>query len=72
MILVTVQFIDADNQRNNGGTSIHFYNLNEAKLFAQNESSIYPTAGGQTPALCKVYNDGVIVEVWQNGINITE
>ena len=71
MIVVSIQFIDADNQRNNGGTAIHFYNLDEAKLFAENESAVYPGAGGQTPSLCKVYNEGSIVEVWQNGSNIT-
>ena len=75
MILVSVQYIDlplsTDSYRN-GGFGQQFYNLAEAKLFAQNESSI-PTGatsdGGS--ALCRVYEDGVNVQSWENGANIT-
>jgi hypothetical protein len=72
MIVVTVQFIDETTvATQNGGTSLQFYNLDEAKLFARYESSIYPGSSQRTAALCKVYNEGLIVEAWQNGTNIT-
>jgi len=72
MIVVTVQYIDGGSNIHNGGTSLHFYNLQEAKLFARNESSEYPGATAPNIAsLCKVFDDGIIVEVWENGINIT-
>jgi hypothetical protein len=72
MIIVTVQFIDAGSSAQyNGGISVHFYELNEALLFAENESARYPGTSAQAEALCKVYNDGSIVAVWQNGADIT-
>jgi hypothetical protein len=72
MIVVTVQYIDETTvATNNGGTSLQFYNLDEAKLFARNESQIYPGSSQRTAALCKVYNDGEIEQVWQNGTDIT-
>ena len=42
MIVVSVQYTDKPDEavaRNNGGFGIHFYNLSEAKLFAQSEST---------------------------------
>jgi hypothetical protein len=73
MILVSVQFIDTEAQGAlyNGGLAVHFYNLAEAKLFAQNESAQYPGTNNHARGLCKVYNDGVIVQVWENGQDIT-
>ena len=72
MIVVTVQYIDdeAVNIRN-GGTAVHFYNLDEAKLFARAESEQYSGAKADTGALCKVYNEGEIIKVWQLGVDIT-
>jgi len=73
MILVSVQSLDAasGNASHNGTAVVHFYNLNEAKLFAENESLRYPGSDLNTEALCKVYNDGEIVQVWQSGTDIT-
>jgi hypothetical protein len=71
MIVVTVQYTEEGTANYNGGTSLQFYNLNEAILFAENESSIYPGTPTQSLSLCKVFNDGVIVSVWWNGNDIT-
>ena len=75
MVLVSVQYIDAPEQTSylyNGGFGIQFYNLDEAKLFAQSESSLPAgSSASRGSALCRVYNDGVNVMSWENGINIT-
>ena len=75
MILVSVQYIDLPEglvANYNGGFGMQFYNLDEAKLFAQSESSL-PTGSSTSygSALCRVYNDGVNVQSWENGVNIT-
>lgn len=75
MILVTVEFVDlpvTTAASYNGGFGIHFYNLTEAKAFAQSQSQ--PIAGAQSDrdsSICRVYSDGVMVEAWENGQNIT-
>jgi translation elongation factor EF-Tu-like GTPase len=72
MIVVTVQYVDAaGHAQYNGGLSVHFYNMNEALLFAENESENYPGTSTHAIAICKVYNDGAIFQVWQNGVDIT-
>ena len=74
MIVVSVQYTDKPDEavaRNNGGFGIHFYNLSEAKLFAQSESTQLSGASPRTAAICRVYNDGVLVQAWENGSNIT-
>jgi len=73
MIIVTVQFTDGNGAPAyyNGGFGVHFYNLNEAKLFAENESERFPGSAPYSHALCKVYNNGQIVQVWEDGVDIT-
>jgi len=74
MILVSVQYTDKDASiaaNYNGGWGMHFYNLAEAKAFARSESDELPGASNRSAAICRVYNDGVLVEAWENGVNIT-
>ena len=74
MILVSVQFTDKPQGGAaiyNGGFGLHFYNLSEAKLFARSESTPLSGASQQSSAICRVYNDGVLVEAWENGVDIT-
>jgi len=75
MILVTVEFIDlpvSTSASYNGGFGIHFYNLNEAKAFAESQSTpIASASSDRDSSICRVYNDGVLVEAWENGVNIT-
>lgn len=71
MIVVTVQYVDQSGALYNGGFAQHFYNLNEAKTFARNESATYPGTNVSAFAVFKVYNDGEIVEAWRNGVEIT-
>jgi len=72
MILVSVQYIDLPDSISanyNGGFGIHFYNLEEAKAFARSESAPIPgTVSNRSAAICRVYNDGVLVEAWENGV----
>jgi hypothetical protein len=74
MIVVSVQYTDLTTSSGslyNGGFGQHFYNLSEAKTFAESESTPIPGHGTQMAALCRVYNDGILVEAWENGVNIT-
>ena len=75
MVVVTVQYTDMPNTGNsayNGGTSVVFQVLAEAKAFAQIESSVPDSYGlVADAALCRVYNSGVMVEAWLNGVNVT-
>jgi hypothetical protein len=75
MILVTVEFIDlpvTTSASYNGGFGVHFYNLNEAKLFARSQSEpISGAASDRDSSICRVYNDGILVEAWENGQDIT-
>ena len=75
MILVSVQYMDLPQSANalyNGGFAIQFYNLDEAKLFAQAESARPAGATiSNASALCRVYDEGVNVQSWENGVNIT-
>lgn len=71
MIIVTVQYVDANGGPYNGGTSIHFYNLKEARRFAETESANFPGTGFNTEAICKVYNDGYIDKVYLAGAMIS-
>lgn len=73
MVVVSVQYTDVAHTSNayaNGGTSVIFQVISEAKLFAETESkaSEYLT---YSSALCRVYNNGVMVEAWLNGVNVT-
>jgi hypothetical protein len=74
MILVSVQYTDNPGVADaiyNGGFGMHFYNLVEAKAFARSESTPLAAASARTTALCRVYDDGVLVEAWENGVDIT-
>ena len=74
MIVVTVQYTDKPQSVNawySGGFGIQFFNVAEAKLFARAESASPPDASLASSALTRVYNDGVLVEAWENGTNIT-
>ena len=74
MIVVSVQYIDkpqSTSAQYNGGFGIHFYNLVEAKLFARSESTPLASASPMSSAICRVYSEGVLIEAWENGVNIT-
>jgi len=72
MIVVTVQFVDATSSAQyNGGTSVIFQILAEAKAFAEEESRQLASAPAKSDTLTKVYNNGVLVQAWYNGTNIT-
>ena len=73
MILVSVQYTDlpGSTAELNGGFGMHFYNLTEAKAFARSESTPLSGASLRSSAICRVYNDGVLVEAWENGVDIT-
>jgi len=74
MILVSVQYTDSPQLTEafyNGGFVMHFYNLDEAKLFARSESTPLAAAPSRSSALCRVYNDGILIEAWSNGVDIT-
>lgn len=74
MIVVSVQYVDMPNANSvyNGGMSVIFQVLAEAKSFAQIESNVPNSYGlSADSALCRVYNNGVMVEAWLDGVNVT-
>lgn len=74
MIVVSVQYTDAPQTQTtiyNGGTSVIFQVISEAKAFAEAESTASAYGLIYAAALCRVYNDGVVVQAWLNGQNVT-
>ena len=75
MIVVSVQYTDYPQTaatNNNGGAIVVFYVVSEALSFAEIESkSSQYGALVNSAALCRVYNNGVMVQAWLNGVNVT-
>jgi len=75
MIVVSVQYIDKPQSTNvfqNGGISVRFQVLAQALAFAETESSVPASYGlASAAALCRVYTNGVMVQAWLDGTNVT-